>query len=223
MFTGIVDDLGTLVARTARGPGARLSIACRYEALALGESIAVSGVCLTVDRATPMSNGRATFEADASSETLARTTLGALENGSIVNLERALLPTSRLGGHLVSGHVDATTTLIQIAPLGEAKELVFALPRELARFVAEKGSIAIDGVSLTVNGAGNDTFDVAIIPHTLSRTSLAKISVGDRVNLEVDLLARYVARQLAFASSAAPSDRERDASLLGALGRAGML
>jgi riboflavin synthase len=161
--------------------------------LELGESIAVNGACLTVDAIS--GDG---FEIDASAETLARTTLGALKVGSTVHLERALRAADRMGGHIVTGHVDGLGSLLERRPVGESLALVFRVPSDLAPFVAEKGSITVEGVSLTVNAAGRDRFDVAIIPHTLSKTHLGELQPGDPVNLEVDLIARYVGRLLAF-------------------------
>ena len=199
MFTGLVEEKGVLSRRDARGPGARLtvsfgaggagSIGSAADPLVLGESIAVDGVCLTVQEI--VAGG---FVADASAETLARTTLGDVPLQAPVNLERAMPLGGRMGGHIVTGHVDATGALIERSPVGETVKVVFGFPRELARFIAEKGSIAVSGVSLTVNGAGADRFDVVVIPHTLSVTSLGELRAGSRVNLEVDLLARYVAR-----------------------------
>ena len=201
MFTGLVTEIGTL-----RQVGARLSIECAYESLELGESIAVSGVCLTVARIAPRG-----FEADASAETLSRTTLGQARVGSQVNLERALRPRDRLGGHLVSGHVDAVGTLRRTEAIAGARRLTFGLDRALARYVAEKGSITIDGVSLTVNGVSEPSvaeawFHVAIIPHTETKTTLSAIEVGAPVNLEVDLVARYVARLAGFEPARGSSD-----------------
>lgn len=221
MFTGIVEEIGALRGRQARGPGARLAIACGFRPLLMGESIAVAGVCLTVDAILGDGAG---FEADASAETLERSTLGALRQGGAVNLERALLPTSRLGGHLVGGHVDATARLLSRAPVGEATQLRFELPVAVARFVAPKGSIAVDGVSLTVNGVDAAAFDVVVIPHTLRATTLAALPIGALVNLEADVLARYVARQLDLSRDRGPAaDEANDASLLATLGRAGYL
>jgi riboflavin synthase len=217
MFTGIVEEVGSIRGRKERGPGARLSIGCGFRPLAMGESISVGGVCLTVDAISD--DG---FEADCSAETLQRSTLAAMRPGARVNLERALLPTSRLGGHLVGGHVDATARLLGRGPLGDATQLRFELPPEMARFVAPKGSIAIDGVSLTVNVVDAGGFEVVVIPHTLRATTLAELQVGDRVNLEADVLARYVVRQLDL-SRAEQTEAARDASLLDALGRAGYL
>ncbi len=194
MFTGLVALTGTLAERHPRGPGARLVVRARFEdgPLSLGESIAVSGVCLSVDAI--LVDG---FEVDASAETLARTTLGALESGGKVHLERALRAADRLGGHLVTGHVDGVGALVERRPVGDSVAMTFSVPGELAPFVAEKGSITVDGVSLTVNAVRGAAFEVTIIPHTLEKTRLGALAPGDGVNLEVDLIARYVARLLA--------------------------
>jgi riboflavin synthase len=194
MFTGLVEAMGTLSARRPSGPGAILELACPLGPLAVGESISVEGACLTVKRIT--SGG---FEADVSAETLERTTLGALAIRAKVNLERSLPLGARMGGHLVTGHVDATCTLAARRPVGDATAMTFAVPPSLARLIAEKGSVAINGVSLTVNAMRDVTppeVDVVIVPHTREVTSLGDLAVGGRVNLEVDLLARYVARIL---------------------------
>jgi riboflavin synthase len=191
MFTGLVAVTGALTARTARGPGARLVLHASFDdgPLELGESIAVDGVCLSVDAIV-----EGGFEADASAETLARTTLGGLKLGAAIHFERALRAGSPLGGHLVSGHVDGVGALKARRGVGEAVWMAFAIEPALARFVAEKGSIAVDGVSLTVNAASAGDFEVTLIPHTLRRTKLGELSPGDPVNLEVDIIARYVAR-----------------------------
>ncbi len=195
MFTGLVAATGVLAAREPRGPGARLALSAAFDdgPLALGESIAVDGVCLSVDAIT--AGG---FEVDASAETLARTTLGRLSPGAVLHLERSLRAGSLIGGHLVTGHVDGVGALVSRTPVGEAVAMVFRLPPELARFVAQKGSIAVDGVSLTVNAVtgtrGETDLHVMIIPHTLAKTKLGALGPGDPVNLEVDLVARYVAR-----------------------------
>lgn len=210
MFTGLVAKAGTLAAvrragdtNDTRDLGARLEIRARFEdgPLALGESIAVNGACLTVDAIAPDGGG---FEVDASAETLARTTLGALEVGSPVHLERALRAADRMGGHIVTGHVDGVGTLAERRPVGDAVWMSFRVPSELAKFIAEKGSIAVDGVSLTVNAVLGDRFEVTIIPHTLEKTTFGAIAPGSRVNLEVDLIARYVAR---FLSADRSTDR----------------
>jgi riboflavin synthase len=195
MFTGLVEEKGTLVRRDATaGGGARIALRCtlgRREALEMGESISVDGCCLTV---VAFSNDG--FEIDASAETLARTTLGERAVGSEVNLERAAKLGQKMGGHIVSGHVDGVGRVVARRPLGDAIELDFEVPLELAKFVAEKGSICVDGVSLTVNKVEGARFGVAVIPHTRSMTTLDALGVDSRVNLEVDLLARYVARIL---------------------------
>ena len=195
MFTGLVEEKGTLVTRTPRGVGARVTIGCAMSPLVLGESIAVDGVCLTVDKILPEG-----FEADCSKETLARTTLGSVRLGGPVNLERATPLGGRMGGHIVSGHVDGTGTVAEKKPVSGMLEVLFTLPRDLARYVAEKGSICVNGVSLTVNSVSDDApngasrFGVTLVPHTIEKTSLQGLEVGAHVNLEVDVLARYVAR-----------------------------
>jgi riboflavin synthase len=207
MFTGLIEAVGKLVARTSRGPGARLVIAAPFTELVLGESISVNGVCLTVDAIT-----KDGFEADASAETLAKTTLGALSLGARLNFERALRLDARLGGHIVSGHVDGVGALVSREPMGDAERLVFRAPSELLRFIAPKGSIAVNGISLTVNEVGGDTFSVAIIPRTKQETQLGDVAAEGVVNLEIDLLARYVLRLLQVAPEESP--RAKDASLL---------
>jgi riboflavin synthase len=191
VFTGLVQAVGTLAARQRRGDGARLEVVAPFEKLALGESINVMGVCLTVAALSPRG-----FEADASVETLAKTTLGGLPIGSPLDLERALRLEDRLGGHIVSGHVDGVGSLVSRAPLGEAEELVFQAPTELMRSIAAKGSIAVDGVSLTVNAVEGDRFTVAVIPRTREETTLGRLAPRSAVNLEIDVLARYVLRAL---------------------------
>lgn len=222
MFTGLVERRGRLAGRTPRGAGARLSIEAGLGALELGESIAVNGVCLTVDVITTRG-----FEADASSETLSVTTLGRLPVRADVNLERALPVGGRLGGHIVGGHVDGVGVLVEKLPLGEATKLVFSLPPALARFVAPKGSIAVDGTSLTVNHVAGDRFDVVVIPHTRGVTTLDTLDVGAHVNLEADVLARYLARLLEVPAPAVSGSHTApaasDSALLASLGRAGYL
>jgi riboflavin synthase len=195
MFTGLVAITGSVasVQPKSGGIGARMAVRAAFDdgPLVLGESIAVHGACLSVDAILP--DG---FEIDATSETLARTTLGSLAAGSPVHLERALRAADRLGGHLMTGHVDGVGTLVERRPAGDAVWMSFRVPGELAKFIAEKGSIAVDGVSLTVNAARGDTFEITLIPHTLEKTALGRLAVGGRVNLEVDLIARYVARWL---------------------------
>ena len=190
MFTGIVSDIGTV--RTLERPGdLRLTIATAYDpaSIALGASIACSGVCLTV-----IAVGADTFTVSASAETLACTTLGDWRVGQRVNLERALRVGDELGGHFVFGHVDAVATVHAITPEGESRRIVFEAPAALARYFAPKGSVALDGVSLTINEVEGARFGVNLIPHTLTATTFGKARPGDRVNLEIDMLARYVAR-----------------------------
>jgi len=194
MFTGLVQAVGRIEASEARGGDRRLRIGTGpldLGDLQPGESIAVSGVCLTV-----VAFGDAHFEADASNETLALTTLGALAVGAPVNLERALLPTTRLGGHLVAGHVDGLGRVLAIADDGRSQRWRFAAPAPLLRYVAAKGSICVDGVSLTVNAVDGEGFEVNLVPHTIGHTAFASTPVGAAVNLEVDLIARYAEKLL---------------------------
>lgn len=214
MFTGLVETKGKLVRRAMRGRDARLVVSGPLvgEPIALGESIAVDGACLTVAAIVePGMSGPCVLEFDASSETLAKTTLGELAPGSAVNLERALPLGGRMGGHIVSGHVDGVGRVVQTKPLGAALEVDFEAPAELARFIAPKGSICVSGVSLTVNGVSDGAerkarFDVVLVPHTREKTSLDALRAGTKVNLEVDVLARYVARLLESGRDAAASD-----------------
>jgi riboflavin synthase len=192
MFTGIITDLGRV--REIRADGdTRIEITTRFDAAAIpiGASIACSGVCLTV-----IDKGPGWFAVQASGETLSCTTLGDWRPGTSVNLERALGLGDELGGHLVSGHVDGVGRVAAITPEGASRRFVFEAPAQLARFIASKGSVAIDGISLTVNEVDGARFGVNIIPHTLSITTLGEAEAGDRVNLEIDVLARYVARLL---------------------------
>ena len=194
MFTGLIEGVGSLVSRDMRGGDAHLRIAVGslpFDGVQAGESIAVNGVCLTV-----VGFDASGFAADVSNETLSLTTLGTLPPGATLNLERAMRPDDRLGGHLVSGHVDGVGTVAGIAADGRAQRWAFAAPAALLRYVAQKGSICVDGVSLTVNAVDDDGFEVALIPHTVSHTAFAGTAVGDAVNLEVDLVARYVERLL---------------------------
>jgi len=195
MFTGIVTDVGEVLAATPREAGMRFRIATSYdpEMIALGASIACGGPCLTaVERG--IDGNRSYFDVEASSETLARTTLGSWVKGTRVNLERSLKLGDELGGHLVSGHVDGVAKIVERLDEGDMARFTFEAPPELARFIAEKGSVALDGTSLTVNKVDGSRFDVMIIPHTLSVTTWGERRAGDLVNLEIDTLARYVAR-----------------------------
>jgi riboflavin synthase len=194
MFTGLVEGVGTLAARETRGGDARLRIdvgTLPFDRVGMGESIAVNGVCLTV-----VAFDADTFQADASNETLALTTLGTLPIGRALNLERAMRPDDRLGGHLVSGHVDGVGRVLQVRDDARAQRWAFAAPKPLLRYIAQKGSVCVDGVSLTVNAVDDAGFEVALVPHTIAHTAFARTTVGDAVNLEVDLVARYVERLL---------------------------
>lgn len=193
MFTGIVEELGTVAAIDREADSIRLTLSCStvLDDVTLGCSIAVNGVCLTVAEFTESS-----FTADVMQETLDRSSLGQLEVGSKVNLERALAVSARLGGHIVQGHVDGTGTVVKRTP-GEKWEVVrIELPEQLAKYVVEKGSIAVDGTSLTVSGVGSGYFEVSLIPTTLTETVLGTAQPGTMVNLEVDVLAKYVERLL---------------------------
>jgi riboflavin synthase len=202
MFTGIIEAVGKLVAKQPHGGDLRLRIATGKLDLSdvkLGDSIAVSGVCLTAV-ALPGDG----FWADASRETLERTVLGDLPLGAPVNLERALTPSTRLGGHLVSGHVDGIGSVTDYREDARSWRLRIQAPGSLARYIAEKGSICVDGVSLTVNAVEGALFDLNIVPHTLQETTLVHYQVGRRVNLEVDLIARYLERLLLGERAAQP-------------------
>jgi len=192
MFTGLIQGVGRLAARERRGGDLRLRVALGSlprEPLEIGESIAVSGVCLTV-----VGCEAEQFSADVSSETLACTTLGLLTEGAALNLERALRPADRLGGHLVSGHVDGVGRVRAVEPDARSQRWRIAAPPALMRYIAVKGSICVDGVSLTVNALDEDGFEVTLVPHTLAHTAFAAMAVGAAVNLEVDVVARYLER-----------------------------
>ena len=195
MFTGLIAGVGRLAGSETRGGDARLRIdvgTLPFDGVQLGESIAVNGCCLTVVEFEASS-----FAVDASNETLALTTLGRLAIDAPVNLERAMLPTDRLGGHLVSGHVDGLAIAARRWDDARAERWRFEAPMALLRYVAHKGSVCVDGVSLTVNEVDDAGFEVALIPHTVEHTAFHALREGDAVNIEVDLLARYVERLLA--------------------------
>lgn len=193
MFTGIVEAIGDVTAIDADADGRRLTVTAPFaEALTAGQSVSVSGTCLTVESADP-----GAFEVFLAAETIARTSLGDLEVGDGVNLERAMPADGRFDGHLVQGHVDTTTELLEVERVGEDWTYRFSLPAELGRYIVEKGSIALDGVSLTVADRTPDVFTVAIIPTTYHETTFDERQPGDRLNVEVDVLAKYVERQLA--------------------------
>jgi riboflavin synthase len=195
VFTGIVQDVGRVERCEQRGGDLRLVVACDrldMRRVQPGDSVSVQGCCLTATEVQARG-----FAADVSRETLALTTLGDLVAGAPVNLEPALRAGDALGGHLVSGHVDGVAEVLATSGDARSRRLVIGVPPPLARFLAPKGSVAVDGVSLTVNEVGNDTFGVNIIPHTQAVTTLGQLTVGARVNLEVDQVARYLARLLA--------------------------
>jgi riboflavin synthase len=196
MFTGITTDIGEVIAVEPRADGLRrLKIACDYprDSIAIGASISHSGVCLTVVE-TAAAGNRTAIAVDAAAETLRMTTAQSWAVGARLNLERALKVGDELGGHIVSGHVDGIAELVSRDNLPDMARLVLRAPRELMRFVASKGSVALDGVSLTVNEVTADTFSVLIIPHTLAVTTLGAVRPGDKLNLEIDQMARYAAR-----------------------------
>ena len=196
MFTGITTDIGEVLETRQQAEGLRrLRIACSYDraTIEIGASIACSGVCLTAVE-TGEQGGRAWFAADAAAETLRATTVGRWERGTRLNLERSLKVGDELGGHIVAGHADGIAELIARQDLPDMARLTFKAPPPLLRFVAKKGSVALDGVSLTVNEVADDTFTVLIIPHTLKVTTLGAAKAGDAMNIEIDLLARYAAR-----------------------------
>lgn len=191
MFTGIITDVGTVIERR----GGVFTIRSSYAAagIALGASICHDGCCLTVTNVRPEGSG-SIYALDVSNETLSKTTLGDWQPGRPVNLERALKAGDELGGHIVTGHVDATALIVDVRPDGESRRLTFEVPAALAPYIATKGSVALDGTSLTVNEVSATRFGVNLIPHTLTVTTWGRKKAGDRVNIEIDPLARYVAR-----------------------------
>ena len=190
MFTGIVTYIGS-VRQIIKGGDTRLEITVPFETgdLDIGASVACSGACMTV-----IEKGADWFAVSVSGESLAKTTLGRWHRGTAVNLERALKAGDEMGGHIVSGHVDDVGALVFMAREGDSTQMTFEAPESLRQFIASKGSITIDGISLTVNDVGSTTFDINVIPHTQAVTTLGERQVGDAVNLEIDMLARYVAR-----------------------------
>ncbi len=196
MFTGIVTDVGTLESRSQLLEGLRLRISTAYDpkTIAIGASIACSGTCLTVVALPDGESNARWFEVEAWEEALRLTTIGSWTKGKPVNLERALKVGDELGGHIVSGHVDGMAEIIEMIEEGQATRFRIRAPKELAKFIAPKGSIALDGTSLTVNKVEQDVFDVLIIRHTLQVTTWGINKVGDKLNLEVDTMARYAAR-----------------------------
>src|SRR5713226_6383520 len=194
MFTGIIEELGRVRAIERRGEDARIVIAARAitDGSRNGDSIAVNGVCLTALDVQPDS-----FAADVSKETLFRSTLGSLRAGSPVNLERAVTPATRLGGHIVQGHVDARGTFLGSESHGESWTFRIAYPNEIARYLVFKGSVAVEGISLTIANLTEDYFEIAVIPKTWEVTNFSQLKPGDEVNLEVDVIAKYIERILA--------------------------
>jgi riboflavin synthase len=194
MFTGIVEELGVVEALEDQGDAVRLTVRGPHvtEDARLGDSVAVNGCCLTVAER----HGE-TFTADVMRETLDKTSLGALEPGGRVNLERAVTATSRLGGHIVQGHVDGTGSVVRREPSAHWELVEISLPPDLARYLVPKGSVTVDGVSLTVVAVGDESFTVSLIPETLARTTLGHREPGEPVNLEVDVIAKYVERLVA--------------------------
>lgn len=202
MFTGIVTDIGEVVRVEKRGD-TRFTIATAYapESIAVGASIACSGCCLTAIEMSKSKVGRGTFMVEASAETLSKTTLKNWKTGTRINLERALKMGDELGGHMVSGHVDGAGEIISITPEGDSKRFCFKAPDDIARFIAQKGSVTLDGTSFTVNEVEGNQFGVNIIPHTQAVTTWGHARAGDAVNIEIDMLARYVARLAEFGKS----------------------
>lgn len=197
MFSGIVEDIGAVRALEKKDKGVLLRIGVRKidaGELDLGESVAVNGVCLTV-----VSAGGGSFSVDASHETLSRTNLSGLRTGSGVNLEKSLRVGDRMGGHIVTGHVDGVGIVQSIAPVGESRVFSFSIPSSLAKYVVEKGSIAVDGVSLTVNSVKDTEFSVNIIPYTLRETTFSEFRRGMEVNIECDIIGKYVEKMLSGA------------------------
>ena len=204
MFTGIIEELGRVREIEKRGEDARIVIEARTvtEGSSDGDSIAVNGVCLTA-----LDVKSDSFAADVSKETLSRSTLGNLKSGSPVNLERAVTPATRLGGHIVQGHVDARGKFLGSENHGESWTFRFAYPKEIARYLVFKGSVAVEGISLTIANLTDDVFEIAVIPKTLEVTNFSQLKPGDEVNLEVDLIAKYVERMLTTSAVSSPLQR----------------
>jgi riboflavin synthase len=210
MFTGIIEEVGSVKEVKPVGKEARIVLSSSHiwRELTIGESVCVNGVCLTV-----VVKGEGTFTADISEESIERSTLGGIKTGAVVNLERALTLASRLGGHLVQGHVDGVGRLNGIKNSGEGRIYTFSCPDELHIYLVEKGSIAVDGISLTISTLRGGEFNIAAIPHTVMQTSLRSLKVGDPVNLEVDIIAKYVRSYLDRGSSTKEGAVEGDESL----------
>jgi len=193
MFTGLVEEVGTLKSIDTRGEARQLTISAStiLEQIEIGDSISIDGVCLTVTALSPSS-----FQVDAVSETLSRSTLGDKKTGDPVNLERAMKADGRLGGHIVQGHVDGLGNVVAIKRMQTSLDLAVRLPEHLLTYVVEKGSITLNGLSLTVASIENSVIKVAIIPHTINMTTIGHLKIGDKVNVEVDILAKYVQKML---------------------------
>jgi len=205
MFTGIVEAVGSLSALTAKGEDISIRVnagTLDMSDVKLGDSIATNGVCLTVVAMTSNS-----YTADLSVETLKKTGFANYKVGDKVNLEKAMLPTTRFGGHIVSGHVDGVGEIIERNPVGRAIEFWVAMPGEISKYVAEKGSITVDGISLTVNDLRKNAFKLTIVPHTSSETTIDDFQVGRKVNLEVDVMARYLERLISAKEEAQPESK----------------
>ena len=215
MFTGIVEELGKVVKMTPQTGGLRMSIAADLVLgdLSLGDSIAVNGVCLTA-----VDIGTSEFSADLSQETLDRSSLGAASTGSVVNLERAVTPTTRLGGHIVQGHVDGRGKFVSAVKNGDYYTVTVEFPPDLARYFVYKGSVCVDGISLTIAKLSERQFDIAVIPKTWDVTNLSALRPGDPVNLEADIIAKYVERLLS-----APKEDDHDGVSMETLRNAGFL
>ncbi len=211
MFTGIIEGRGKVLRQQTSGGGKVLCLEADFDLTdpQEGESIAVNGVCLT---ARDIEGNR--FMVDVSPESLSRTSLGALQAGSLVNLERALRLSDRLGGHMVSGHVDALGLVEERSAAGDFTLFTFSLPESLVKYVIEKGSVAINGISLTVNSCGGELFTVSIIPHTLAVTNLGELKPGDKVNIEVDIIGKYVEKMLMGKSGPTDTDSKINSAFL---------
>ncbi len=210
MFTGIIEELGSVKELKSAGKGARIIISSRHiwKELTIGESVSVNGICLTV-----VGKGGGFFTADVSEESMERSTMSSMKNRTVVNLERALTLASRLGGHIVQGHVDGVGGIKDIKSSGASRTYTFTCPDELYIYLVEKGSIAVDGISLTISALGDGDFNVVAIPHTVEETNLKSLKVGDAVNLEVDIIAKYVRSHLVQGSSAREGATNGDESL----------
>ncbi len=196
MFTGIITDIATVAVIQASENGTKMQIDCAYDmdGIDLGASIASDGCCLTVTHMEKTASGGTLYSVDVANETLSCTTIGDWQEGQKINLERAMGVGEELGGHIVTGHVDGLATVIERKTDGDAQRFTLEVPEKLAKYIAQKGSVALNGVSLTVNEVEANRFGISLIPHTLKMTTWGDRHVGDKVNLEVDLLARYVAR-----------------------------